>query len=401
MRKRSFVALLLSVCLLASCTAAPNTGSGKKDKKTVDYDELRAKEGTMFYMGTYSCCIQYEGENDWTSYSFVVEWNGHVTRRVCYQVTDTLYYEADLNDKDYEKLYEFSERCLKKDPFRNYSEEVCDGQKWWFDYYYSEDEEPFEIYDGYCYNEDELNEIIDMMRSYFPQIEYIPYPVEEIVTVDEFKEWYGLADGEIDDEYIEDFIYFWQVKPSDMQSNDYKSVLADLIANENFEQLGYSMDYNKMCSREITDENIYTLYNTLDDASWIYMTLDIPVPDTADIDEVTMLVDFRKNKVYFDVDPNNYLNSGKCVELTDDVREMLIYDLSTHVGTEDYKDTSLRDCYYEIYIYNSQFGTMDYGYIDINNFSYYRLDKEFDEYWQTIYEMSFGEAYVPSVKEAE
>ena len=44
---------------------------------------------------------------------------------------------------------------------------------------------------------------------------------------------------------------------------------------------------------------------------------------------------------------------------------------------------------------------MDYGYIDINNFSYYRLDKDFDAYWQTIYEMSFGEEYVPSVDEAE
>ena len=393
--------MLLSVCLLASCSAVPKTGSGKRDKKNVDYDELRAKEGIMFYMGSSNWGLMYEGENECTGYSFLIEWNGHVTRQVYYQITDTLIDEADLKDKDYEKLYEFSERCLKKDPFRNYSEDVCDGNTWFFDYYYSEDEKPFEIYDGYCYNQKELNEIIDMMESYFPEIEYIPVPVEDIVTVDEFKGWYGLADGEIDEEYIEDFIYFWQIKPRDMQSNDYKSVLADLIANENFDQLGYSMDYNQMCSREITDENIYTLYNTLDDACWIYMTLDIPVPDTADIDEVTMLVDFRKNKVYFDVDPNNYLNSGKCVELTDDVREMLIYDLSMYVGTEDYKDTSLLDCNYEMYIYNSQFGTMDYGYIDINNFSYYRLDKEFDEFWQTIYEMSFGEEYVPSVDEAE
>ncbi len=401
MRKRSFALLLLSVCLLASCSAVPKTGSGKKDKKTVDYDELRAKEGTMFYMGTSNCCLMYEGENECTGYSFLIEWNGHVTRQVYYQITDTLIDEADLKDKDYEKLYEFSERCLKKDPFRNYSEDVCDGNTWFFDYYYSEDEKPFEIYDGYCYEQEELNEIIDMMESYFPKIEYIPAPVEEIVTVDEFKGWYGLADGEIDDEYIEDFIYFWQIKPRDMQSNDYKSVLADLIANENFDQLGYSMDYNQMCSREITDENRSTLNYTLIDACWIYMTLDIPVPDTTDIDEVTMLVDFRKNKVYFDVDPDNYLNSGKCVELTDDVRDMLIGEFSWYVDDEEYEDSSLRDCYYEIYIYNSQFGTMDYGYIDINNFSYYRLDKDFDAYWQTIYEMSFGEEYVPSVDEAE
>ena len=396
MRKSSFVALLLSVCLLASCSAVPKTGSGKKDKKTVDYDELRAKEGTMFYMGTSNCSLMYEGENQCTGYSFLVEWNGHVTRQVHYQITDTLIDEADLKDKDYEKLYEFSERCLKKDPFRNYSEDVCDGNTWFFDYYYSEDEKPFEIYDGYCYNEDELNEIIDMMELYFPQIEYIPAPVEEIVTVDEFKEWYGLADGEIDDEYIEDFIYFWQIKPSAMQSNDFKEVLANFIADEDFTQLGYNMDYNKMYSWEISDYNVYTLARTLEDVRWIYMTLDVPVPDTTDIDEVTMLIDFRKNKVYFDVDANNYLNSGKCAELTDEMREIILDDIYYYVETEEYDGASYRDCYYEMYIYNTQ-----YRYMDINNFSYYRLYKDFDEFWQTIYEMSFGEEYVPSVDEAE
>ncbi|MBR6986908.1 MAG: hypothetical protein IKH82_02415 [Clostridiales bacterium] len=396
MRKRSFALLLLSVCLLASCSAAPKSGSGKRDKKNVDYDELRAKEGIMFYMGSSNWGLMYEGNNDITGYSFVIEWNGHVTRSVYYQMTDTLYAETDLNDEDYKTLYEFAERCLKKDPFRNYSEEVYDGSTWCFEYYYSKDEEPFEIYDGYCYEQEELNEIIDMMCSYFPQIEYIPVPVEDIVTVDEFKEWYGLADGEIDDEYIEDYIYFWQIKPRDMKERSCKDELENIIATGNYGALGYSIPYIGVYAQEITDYDYDTLCSILDDARYMYMILDIPDPENNDMRTESMLVDFRKNRVYFDVDEDNFLNSGMCAELTDSAREFLSYDIRLFVGVEEYGESALRDCYYEIYIYNTQ-----YEYIVIDNFSDFRLLKEFDDYWKPICETSFGEEYEHSADETE
>ena len=155
MRRTILISLLLSLCLLVSCVK-------------FDYDKLRSKEGIMMHVGSTSYALQYEGSNDCLGVGYRIDWNGNVTETVYYQITDPLYEYAVLSDEDYKTLYEFAEFSRKIDPFKYYSENVCDGSIWNFEYYYSDGEDPFEIYEGYCYSQEDLQKILKILHSYFP-----------------------------------------------------------------------------------------------------------------------------------------------------------------------------------------------------------------------------------------
>jgi hypothetical protein len=67
-----------------------------------------------------------------------------------------------LTDEDYMTVYSFCVETVRNDTFADYYEEVCDEQTYRF-LFYDEDGEEHVLYDGYIYQNDELNSILDIV----------------------------------------------------------------------------------------------------------------------------------------------------------------------------------------------------------------------------------------------
>lgn len=70
-----------------------------------------------------------------------------------------------MSDEDYLKIYEFCIKNVKKSKFKNYSEDVCDGDTYTFTFY-DLDGNPTVIYDGYCYSNEDLQDIKKTIQKY-------------------------------------------------------------------------------------------------------------------------------------------------------------------------------------------------------------------------------------------
>lgn len=70
-----------------------------------------------------------------------------------------------MSDEDYLKIYEFCIKNVEKSKFKNYSEDVCDGDTYTFTFY-DLDGNPTVIYDGYCYSNEDLQDIKKTIQKY-------------------------------------------------------------------------------------------------------------------------------------------------------------------------------------------------------------------------------------------
>ena len=70
-----------------------------------------------------------------------------------------------MSDEDYLKIYEFCIKNVEKSKFKNYSEDVCDGDTYTFTFY-DLDGKPTVIYDGYCYSNEDLQDIKKTIQKY-------------------------------------------------------------------------------------------------------------------------------------------------------------------------------------------------------------------------------------------
>mgnify|MGYP007069938874 CR=1 FL=1 len=70
-----------------------------------------------------------------------------------------------IPDEEYLKIYNFCVKAVSKNKFANYKEDVDDGMTYTFTYYDTDGNEHV-IYDGYCYNNKELQGIIELISKY-------------------------------------------------------------------------------------------------------------------------------------------------------------------------------------------------------------------------------------------
>ena len=70
-----------------------------------------------------------------------------------------------VTDEEYRRIYEFCQEAVAKNKFANYSEDVCDGTTYKF-VFYDKDGKEHVIYDGYCYDNKELQEIKKLITKY-------------------------------------------------------------------------------------------------------------------------------------------------------------------------------------------------------------------------------------------
>ncbi len=155
--------LTLSAGTLAGCTGMGSGKSGKgKDKDSKDngekIEELQKLEGDMFVLESYIRAPIPDDMDPTTEYR--VTYAGYV-------YSDRGYADevAKMSDEDYMELYEFCKTAIKTNKFAGYYEEVCDGQTYMF-MYYDEDGNEQLIYDGYCYDNDDLEDIVDLVTGY-------------------------------------------------------------------------------------------------------------------------------------------------------------------------------------------------------------------------------------------
>ena len=135
-------------------------GMASCKKKAVDIKELQNNDGVMLTITRHpqeAMTVEDQRANT-------------TVRQVTY---DGLAYNPNpvnkegvkMSDEDYLKIYEFCINNAEKSKFRNYSEEVDDGDTYEFTYY-DLDGNPTVIYDGYCYSNKDLQDIKKTIEKY-------------------------------------------------------------------------------------------------------------------------------------------------------------------------------------------------------------------------------------------
>lgn len=73
--------------------------------------------------------------------------------------------KVKMPDDEYLKIYNFCYEVAADNRFAGYSEDICDGTTYTFTYYDTEGKAHV-LYDGYCYDNKELQDIMKLIRKY-------------------------------------------------------------------------------------------------------------------------------------------------------------------------------------------------------------------------------------------
>lgn len=73
--------------------------------------------------------------------------------------------KLDIKDEDYLSVYNFCTNAVKTDKFKNYKEDVDDGDIYIFTFF-DENGTAHKFYEGYIYNNKDLKELTDIISGY-------------------------------------------------------------------------------------------------------------------------------------------------------------------------------------------------------------------------------------------
>ena len=162
---KRFIALVLTITVLAGTAACGKTerNSRRRSSETEskpDYriEKLQEIEGTMLEI-TSTIRLPVEEGTDIDN-TVIVEYDGNA-----YEV-DSNYLNCTLSDEEYMTIYRFCVESVENNTFADYYEEVCDGVTYRFTFY-DEDGEAHLIYDGYIYDNEELQSIVNIFGNYY------------------------------------------------------------------------------------------------------------------------------------------------------------------------------------------------------------------------------------------
>lgn len=390
------------VLLFTGCNAGRKAGTAD-----VDVASLRANTGKMIRItGTNSHAKENE-DNNWTFITYEVDWSGKLTRSVGYRYTETLYRESELSDEDYAKLYLFAEDARENDPYKDYSEKNGTGTSWTFKYTYDKSKPAFEIYSGYCNKVDELNDITHMLAVYFvPYYLTAPYTEDDLydyitdgveptknsrlyedktrVSVEVFKEYYGIADDEFDEELLERFIFEYQIKESDLHKENYADTLRSLVKAGKADDIGYYIGKIRFPA-ETSD---LPLEDFIYEARWIYIDFVYADPENGSETSEDMMIDFAHKMIYFNCNYNDYRDAEFTAELTDEDIERIRQGLPPTVINYGLPYDICINYEYDIRItdYRSQSLYFCSTVPDEYNLA-------FDSFWHELFEYCFGKPH--------
>ena len=166
---KRIIALFMALVMLTGLAACSKSGNSERMRRRssetaetakttetiVDIEELKNNDGPMLVItSSIQGPIPVEEERD---HSVVLYYDGTVN----YLDASPNECLGALNDEDYMTVYNFCIDTVRNDTFADYYEEVCDGQTYSF-VFYDVDGDQHVLYDGYIYENAELNSILDM-----------------------------------------------------------------------------------------------------------------------------------------------------------------------------------------------------------------------------------------------
>ena len=166
---KKFIALVLAVSVLfgtAACGKADRnarggsreSGESSETKTESKIEELQELEGPMLEI-TSTIRLPVEEGTDIDN-TLVLEYSGHAYEE------DTGWLEGYLTDEEYLTVYNFCIESVENNTFADYYEDACDGVTYRF-VFYDENGDAHLIYDGYIYENAELNSIINIFGNYY------------------------------------------------------------------------------------------------------------------------------------------------------------------------------------------------------------------------------------------
>jgi hypothetical protein len=154
--KKLISVLIILVLAFAMCGCS-FYGTGA-EKINIDLEKVRQHKGTLLEVTAYPQgpmrIEDYRKEN----YTQKVNYSGSA-----YNPFNTQ--GVTLSDEDFIFIYEFCIDAYENDTFRDYSEEVDDGTTYSF-VYYDENGEKHTLYSGYCYDNEVLTKVREIIGKY-------------------------------------------------------------------------------------------------------------------------------------------------------------------------------------------------------------------------------------------
>ena len=167
--KKIVAALMAAVMMIGMAGCKDDNNKSRKHKKEkeekieIDIKELQEHEGPMLTISVIPCGEMTMEEYENYSYEFGVTYEGDAY--IPNPVYESGYSYLKMTDEDYEEIYRFCIESVANDTFKGYYEDVCDGTQYRFTFY-DTDGEAHLIYSGYCYQNDDLQHIMDIIGMY-------------------------------------------------------------------------------------------------------------------------------------------------------------------------------------------------------------------------------------------
>ena len=147
---------------IAGCGSA-RTGRDRKSSmgNKIDIEELQKNSGNMLVITRNPQEAMTAEQYEMARFEITISYEGDITIPGN-PVNQT---SLKLKNEDYIKFYRFGIDNAEKSKFANYSEDVCDGDTYTFTFY-DTDGNPHVIYDGYCYENKDLQDILNTAYNY-------------------------------------------------------------------------------------------------------------------------------------------------------------------------------------------------------------------------------------------
>ena len=133
---------------------------GIKAKRDINLDEVHKIKGTLISITRQSAGVMSLEEFEKSSSTISVSYAGDA-----YIPNPINSVGLKMSDEDFLAVYEFCLDSYENGTFNDYYEDACDGTTYIFTYY-DEVGEAHLLYSGYIYNNEALNDVINIITAY-------------------------------------------------------------------------------------------------------------------------------------------------------------------------------------------------------------------------------------------
>lgn len=153
-------AKILSVIMIAVMAIGMAACSVTRKTAKPDINELTKNKGDMLVIVSHPQMALPEGDYKNGILRMSVSYDGYANNPN--PINNS---QVKMPEDEYLKIYNFCVDAAAKNKFAGYKEQVCDGETYSFTYYDTEGTAHV-LYNGYCYENKELQDIMKMISKY-------------------------------------------------------------------------------------------------------------------------------------------------------------------------------------------------------------------------------------------